>query len=136
MSHYVKITTQYRDPGELEKSLRAKFPNAVVEVFDKPTIINGWNGTKGEACSLVVRNCEALPVSDGGPRYADLGFKREADGTYSVQTDHMEEPDMMRGLAQDYARRVAIAKAKASGFTVTEQKAQDGTITLNLTKWR
>ncbi len=132
MSHYVTVTTQFRDPKHLADALRERFPNARVELHEKPVIITGYEGREGAACSVVVRRTRN---AETGPYYADLGYRLEADGTYSVHADDMEAADMLKGVAQSYATRVAVAKAKASGFTVTQERTTEGTIKLTLSKW-
>lgn len=141
MSHYIKVKTKFRDRDALVESLRAHFPDCKVETFETPTAIRGYQGRRGAKCSIVVRKFDGTVDSNGKPidhskvpSYGDLGFALDEDGTFVTHRDDYDRK-VEEGLAQRYARTVAVKQARASGFTVNEVKAADGTITLTLSKW-
>lgn len=140
MSHYIKVKTKFRDQAALVEALREQFPECKVEQFTEPTHIRGYNGVRGAKCSIVVRKFDDNSAEITAarlreiPTYGDLGFALDEDGTFVTHRDDYDRKCEV-GLAQRYARVVTIKQAKLSGFTVSEVKAADGTITLNLSKW-
>lgn len=128
MSHYVTVSTQYKDQGSLVAALEELFGAGKVLVHQTPVEINGWNGTKGEACHVVV------PVSAQKDGLGDIGYRRNLDGTFSQFVDHVDSVKLVQ-LPQRYARAVTIKQARLSGYTVAEEKANDGTVRLSLSKW-
>jgi hypothetical protein len=131
VSHYIKVKTKFRDAAALVEALKEQFPECKIDHLAAAEKIRGYQGKRGAACSIIVRKLEGQGV---GPRYGDLGFALEEDGTFVTHRDDYDRT-VEEGLAQRYARTVAVKQARLSGFTVSEVKAADGTITLNLSKW-
>lgn len=145
MSHYVKVTTQYRDLSVLSEALSAIWPKATISLTSGRRVV-GYEKVLGPTCQLIVAEAPAIEetrkrqngdeynYSSAGPLYGELGFRTEADGTLSMHCDHLDMP-ALELLPQDYARRVATYRAQAEGWTVTEQTTETGEIVLNLEKW-
>ena len=158
MSHYVEVKSQFKDQAALVEALEELFGSGSVEVHSTPVPIAGWNEGEGpipgEPSNIVVRRAtitrlleqrglatkqwgaDSFFVSEKGEwvGLADIGFRRNADGTFSQFIDHCDAP-LLQALPQRYARAATIRQAKAQGYTVAEQRAADGTIKLQLSKW-
>lgn len=132
MSHYVKVTTKYRDAAALKAALAEQFPDAQVHEYEKPLSLSGYMGKKGKQCHIIVSKVDA--ANKRGPAYGEMGFCREKDGTYSVHMDAYDEA-RAAGLAQKYATTVAVNQAKRQGYTVAKVANPNGTVTLTLSKW-
>lgn len=159
MSHFVKVQTKFRDKSALVNALRRIWPEATITTSEQPTAIRGYYGV-GCECSVAVKRLsgklradkanyvnEPTKYAEGatksgvtdkytsrfGPVWGDVGFRLEADGTYSMHNDDLDA-HRCELIAQEYAREVAVKQATAQGYTVTEEKV-DGVIHLKLSKW-
>lgn len=129
MSHYASVKTTFKDQASLVAALTEIFGAEAVKVHATPVKIRGWydeQEAKGEACNIVVSR-------DVTKLHADIGFTRNADGTFAQHIDNMED-DAVEKLPQRYARAVAIKQAKLSGWTVKEETV-GGIVKLSLSKW-
>ncbi|NJN88723.1 MAG: DUF1257 domain-containing protein, partial [Leptolyngbyaceae cyanobacterium SL_7_1] len=70
----------------------------------------------------------------------DIGFKQQADGTYSAIISDYDRPRYSQAwvnqLTQRYGYRVLKQTAPAQGFTIEEEETlADGTIRLVVGRW-
>lgn len=144
MSHYVAVKTVFKDQAALVQALEDVFGQGKVEIStdgaalfgyqgDNRSLLPASNGHYAPPCHVIVRQ-----QNTGVGASNDLGWCRQADGTfrsYISAYDNGALRNSLPQLAQRYARAVAVKQAKLSGYTVTEEKAKDGTIKLSLSKW-
>lgn len=133
MSHYVEIKSQYKSQEALVAALEEIVGKGNVEVHASPQTIVGYNGRTDEACHVIVRRSRGRG-SLALPEFGDLGFRRNADGTYTQIIDSYDAR-RFSALPQRYARAVTIQQARRQGFTVTETQQPDGALRLTLTRY-
>jgi len=76
-----------------------------------------------------------IPQGAGGLRYADLGFKKQKDGTWGITVDHMGLPGDVRNLEDQLKMAVVKEKLenlKRKAFGVTEESQSDNGYKLRL----
>ena len=130
MSHYTVLRTQFVDVDALVKAL-ADLGLTHVEVHEKPKHLRGWlGGVRLHSAEIIIRREHVGKVSN------DIGFKRQADGTYIAiisEYDRRRYTDAWMGrLAQRYAYHVTMEKLTEQGFEVVTQKQEKSQIHLTL----
>jgi Protein of unknown function (DUF1257) len=143
MSHFSTIKTKITNAAALAEALdelfNARGVEARIEVFDKPQSMQGYYGDKGQqSAEVIVRN-----QSIGSK--ADLGYRKEKDGTYSLIWDeyefqrgrvsHLDLADLPRKILQPYAKFVTLQAARQNGDEVeTVQSLPNGSVRITLTR--
>jgi Protein of unknown function (DUF1257) len=143
MSHFSTIKTKITNAAALAEALdelfHARGVEARIEVYEKPQAMQGYYGDKGQqSAEVIVRN-----QSIGSK--ADLGYRKEKDGTYSLIWDeyefqrgrvsHLELVDLPRKILQPYAKFVTLQAAKQNGDEVENVEAlANGTVRITLTR--
>ena len=79
MSEFVVVNTHINDLEALKRTL-ADFgiDESQIEVYDEPVRLEGWQGDRSRSAHVVIRK-RIL-----GNSYSDIGFERNADGTYRI----------------------------------------------------
>lgn len=131
MSHFTRMRTALRDPRVLARAL-GELGFARVEVHDTPQPLHGyWGRTGAESAEVIIRRSDARAAS------ADIGFARQADGSFAVVLDAMDTRRYGAGwltrLTQAYGHTAALEYAESHGYEVlTDQAEQDGSRRLTL----
>ena len=128
MSHFSTVKTELRDRAALMEALR----DLGHDPSDGERAVRGYRGQTVQADLAVA-----------SPEGSDLGFRwSEASGSYELVTDLdlWKQPipveRFLAKLTQQYALRSILAASAEEGFQVSEQnRAQDGSIELVVTRW-
>jgi Protein of unknown function (DUF1257) len=143
MSHFSTIKTKITNAAALREALvelfHARGVEAKVDVFDKPQAMQGYyGGTGDQSAEVIVRN-----QSIGSK--ADLGYRKEKDGTYSLVWDqyefqhgrvsHLDLADLPQKILQPYAKFVTLQAAWQNGDEVENVEAlANGSVRITLTR--
>jgi hypothetical protein len=143
MSHFSTIKTKITNAAALREALvelfHARGVEAQVDVYDKPQAMQGYYGDKGQqSAEVIVRN-----QSIGSK--ADLGYRKEKDGTYSLVWDeyefqhgrvsHLDLADLPQKILQPYAKFVTLQAARQNGDEVENVEAMaNGAVRITLTR--
>jgi hypothetical protein len=143
MSHFSTIKTKITNAAALAEALdelfNARGVEARIEVFDKPQAMQGYYGGKGDqSAEVIVRN-----QSIGSK--ADLGYRKEKDGTFSLIWDeyefqrgrvsHLDLADLPKKILQPYAKFVTLQAARQNGDEVENvESLANGTVRITLTR--
>jgi len=134
MSEYLEFKTQITRKDELVLALGDMgFTSQQIEIHTDPQTLYGWHGEKRPEKSEVIIRRKYV-----GAAANDLGFTKQADGTYKAIISANERTcgynaAWLNRLNQNYAAHVIRRKAKAKGYRVTETKV-DGKIQMTLRK--
>lgn len=137
MSAYVTVKTEYRDQEILIEALCevGGWTREQVEVHTEPVQLHGYHGDlRAQRASIVV------PRQFVGSSANDLGFLRQADGTFALQVSNFDREYtkgkfILEKLPQRYAVTAAAKKLKDKRYTVTEVKDKNGDIVLKAKRW-
>lgn len=131
MSHFTTLKTQITDLKALQAALAdVGFPE--VEVHTTAEHLHGYRGdVRPQTAEVIVRRQHLGWLSN------DLGFKRNAGGTFDAVISDYDRPkyseEWLQRLTQRYAYHVARARLEEQGFAlVAEENAKDGRIYLTL----
>jgi hypothetical protein len=143
MSHFSTIKTKITNAAALAEALdelfHARGAEARIEVFDKPHAMQGYYGDKGQqSAEVIVRN-----QSIGSK--ADLGYRKEKDGTYSLIWDEYEFQhgllrnldlvDLPKKILQPYAKFVTLQAAAQNGDElVAVESLANGSVRITLSR--
>jgi hypothetical protein len=133
MSHFTRVRTTLRDPSMLAAALHTVgYPE--VEVHERPQRLDGWGSQTAQA-EVIVRKANAP-----GHVYGDFGFARQADGTFEVVIDNLDQsrkgPDWLASLTRAYGHAAALQYASEHGYDVIADEAEsDGTRRLTLRRY-
>ena len=131
MSHYCEIQTELRDPGALVAALRA-LGFADIEVHAAAQALYGYQGdARPERAEVIVRRRYV------GQAANDLGFARQADGTFRAIISEYDQGQgydarWLGRLAQEYALARVQAVAKAHGRPLAITRRPDGCIAVRV----
>ncbi|HYT95612.1 MAG TPA: DUF1257 domain-containing protein [Gemmataceae bacterium] len=131
MSHFTTLKTQITDINALQAAL-ADLGFKEVEVYAVAEHLYGYRGdARPQTAEVIVRRQHIGWLSN------DLGFKRNAAGTFDAIISEYDRSqysqEWLQQLTQRYAYHVARAKLQEQGFTlVAEEKTKDGRIHLTL----
>lgn len=134
MSHFTAIRTQLKDPIALKKAL-ADLGFDDVERHQTAQPLYGYRGDRrSDTAELIVRRQQIGTLSN------DLGFKQQADGTYTAIISDYDRTRFSQGwlnhLTQRYGYHVLKETAPTQGFTIEEEETlADGTIRLVVGRW-
>jgi hypothetical protein len=125
LSHFTKISTQFKHAEHLMAALRALGYKLELNAF-----VRGWRGISTRAELVVVR-----------PNGFDIGFQRTPEGSYEIvadwygvdvptQTPRDQRQDaFVRALRQEYSAIAAEAGLRKAGVTgIRREQRPDGTI--------
>ena len=129
MSHYSEVQIEFKDGAALVAALHRLGFQGKVEVHQQAQSLFGYQGDRRQQqAHIIIRRQHA------GPGANDLGFEKQADGTYRAwisEYDQKKYNDAWLGkLKQFYGVEKARAEAKKRGYRVSEQKLDDGRVRL------
>ncbi len=121
-----------KDRDALIAALRACGYDPVIHDTAHPLI--GYQGDRRpETAEVIVPRSQLFAMAN------DLGFKRQADGTYSAvlfDYRHLEQRDILRKISQQYGLIKATAALRAKGYTIGTPAVQaDGSLRLVAQRW-
>jgi hypothetical protein len=130
MSKYNRQRSLYNDRDCLIEALRVMGYDEV-EVHEDAVNLIGYRGdTRPERANVIVRRRHI------GTAANDLGFVREADGTYSVivsdYDSHKHGAAWMTGLKKTYTEKRLIKHAAKNGLKYLGKKVKGGKVQI---KW-
>lgn len=134
MSHYTTLPTQIVDQDALLAALSdLGLTAAKVEVYDQDQPLYGYQGDeRPERAHVIIRRQHVGRLSN------DIGFVRGADGVFSAIISDFDRESRGYGgtwldrLAQRYAYHVTVQELALQGFTLAEERQQDGSLHLLL----
>jgi hypothetical protein len=133
MSHYSEVQIELRDEGCLLAALKRSGFAGKVEVHQEAQPLFGYQGDiRAQKAHLIIRRQHV------GPAANDLGFERQADGSYRVwiseydQTYNQYNEAWLGKLKQAYGVEKTRAEARKRGYRVSEQQLNDGRVRLVL----
>ncbi|MGB3518746.1 MAG: DUF1257 domain-containing protein [Leptolyngbya sp. DLM2.Bin15] len=136
MSHFSAIKTQIKSADALLQAL-ADLGFRTVEHHTTAQPLYGYQGDRrSQTAEVIVRRKHLGHLSN------DLGFKRQADGTYQAiisdyDRGHDYGQDWLNQLTQRYGYHHLKAIAPAQGFAIEEEETlADGTIRLVVGRWQ
>ena len=132
MSHFTTIKTEITDPIALKKALTDLGYSVVEEGFNLP-LYGYQDDRRPQTADIVIRRQYISGLSN------DLGFKKKGS-TYEMIISEYDVrllgQNFIDRLMQRYAYHKVLSEAKRQNWTkVQEEKMQDGTIKLVLTKY-
>jgi hypothetical protein len=134
MSAYVTCKTQYKNRDSLVEALH-DLGYSEVEVHESGANLYGYKGDqRAEKANVIVRRRYVGSASN------DLGFVRQADGSYAALVSEYDGRSTFTEAKQNqlkarYAYRQVVRTAKAKGYTVASEKSQDGKTKLVLRRF-
>jgi hypothetical protein len=133
MSEYVEIDTVLTDPDHLVAALGdLGFAREHIEVHPHAVSLAGYRGDeRAQRAEIVIRRQHVGSSSN------DLGFARQADGTYrAIISEYDQRTPGVRGfaydqaflgrLAQQYGVHRLMTHYQAQGYRVSVQQRADG----------
>ena len=91
MSSYHKVTTDIRDQASLVAGLGAMGYADVESHAEAVELHNHWGKDHGVSKAEVVIRVKALQAKHAGrSSVSDVGFKRQADGTFALEANDMD----------------------------------------------
>jgi len=132
MSHFTTIKTKITDADALKKALADLGYSVVEEGYNLP--LYGYEGDRRhQTADIVVRRKYISDLSN------DLGFKKKGNVYEMIISEYDIEllgQEFIDNLIQRYAYHKVLSEAKRHNWSkVKEEKMQDGTIKLVLTKY-
>lgn len=120
MSAYITLNTQFTDRECLVGALGSL--NLDPAVHEQPVALRGWLKSDRKAEIVVPR--EKLKT------HADIGFARNAQGSYDAIIDDLETDRLnMNGLKQAYAEKRARSLAAAHGMKLARKEQGENNVT-------
>jgi len=139
MSHYRRVTTEYRNPD----SLRAALADLGIQAEFAPDVRkntlglkNRWFGQASQAAAIVIPESELRRVG-AGLTFNPTGFAwDDASQAYTVIHDDSNygDSEIMKKIKQRYALHEVRRQARARGYTLQERVQDDGSITVVCTR--
>jgi len=136
MSHYAELKTQIKDEKALVAALvRMGFKEEHVEIHKEATNLYGYHGDKrNDKAEIIIRRKYIGGSSN------DIGFKKQADGTYKAIISDFDRTSM--GYNQKWLDKTGTyynvekskIAAKHRGFKFKETTTKEGKLQLCLTK--
>ena len=134
MSEYHEQKTQYKDRDCLVAALGEQGYDTVEvheiaqQLFDFQGRATHYTNTEGDKANVIVRR----HVIGGAAN--DLGFAKQADGTYSAIVSefdtHKHNADWMKSLKRHYTEKADMKLAKKNGLQFLGRKVVNGKIQL------
>lgn len=132
MSKYAEKQTEFKDGTLLVEALKA-LGFDTVEVHDKAQRLEGYQGDlRANTANIIVRRKYVGSASN------DLGFKQNADGTYTAIISDYDSSRYNRqwltNLKTEYAKAGVMRQAARAGLRFTRQTGENGKIQLKFLK--
>lgn len=132
MSKYAEVETQYKDAELLCEALR--------EMGYKPELhataqhLTGYQGDKREETAEII-----IPRSQVGNAANDVGFKKNANGTYGAIISQYDAganctPAWQKRLKSTYAEKAVMKQAKRGGLKFAGKTTVKGKVVLKFLK--
>lgn len=120
MSAYNEISTVYSDQQCLEAALAEI--GYKPQVSEKPQQLEGYHGDKRKQTAEII-----IPRKQVGGASNDVGFKKNADGTFTLIVSDYDQGSnfnlkKQQQLKAVYAEKMALKQAKANGLKFTGKK--------------
>jgi hypothetical protein len=133
MSHYCEVAIELTDEGCLVAALSRLGFQGKVEVHREAQTLYGYMGdARPQKAHIIIRRQHV------GRAANDLGFERQADGKYRVWVSEFDQSRngydnaWLGRLKQAYGIEKVRKEAKKRGYSLTEQKQENGTVRLVL----
>lgn len=131
MSHYAMIETEIRDEESLVAALKDLEPGWEIERHTEPRNLYGYLGDmRPERAHVIIRRQYVGGSSN------DIGFVRQADGTYgaivSEFDSHRYDSKWLAKVSQYYGKAKTLKTAKANGRKATVHERADGAILVEI----
>lgn len=147
MSHFVECRTEFRDPQALIAALVAcGFDASAIEVHEQAVPLYGYQGdVRPQKAHLIIRRQHI------GQGANDVGWERQADGTYRAWVSEFDagvgpyahRQDQARfnqrtqnRLRQEYAYQVIARQQRTRGRSVSRQRLPSGEIAVVISGYR
>lgn len=134
MSHYTTVKTRLVDQGALVKAL-ADLGFSDLEIYDRPQGLRGYHGDlRADTAHVIIRRRFV------GYNSNDIGFRRQADGSFTAiisefdAEHHSYTQVWLDKLQQRYAYHVAVEQLTSQGFSLIEERQENGEIVLTLAR--
>lgn len=134
MSHYTTVKTKLVDQAALVKAL-ADVGYAELEVYAEPEGLRGYRGDlRADRAHIIIRRRFISSLSN------DVGFLRQADGSFTAIISEFDAQSRgfnqawLNKLHQRYAYHVAVDQLTSQGFSLIEERDENGEIVLTLTR--
>jgi hypothetical protein len=120
MSAYNEIETQFSDQGCLVEALQEMGYHP--QVSEKPQHLEGYHGDARTQTAEII-----IPRKQVGGASNDVGFKKNADGTFTaIVSDYDRNSNFglkkQAELKKLYAEKMAIKQGKANGLRFVSKK--------------
>src|SRR5271170_265153 len=120
MSAYNEIETQFSDQGCLVEALKEM--GYQPQVSEKPQNLEGYHGDRRQQTAEIV-----IPRRQVGGASNDVGFKKNADGTFTaIISDYDKSTHFglkkQTELKAKYAEKMSMKQAKANGLKFVGKK--------------
>ncbi len=129
MSHFIECRTEFRDPDALIAALvESGFTPEQIEIHAEAVPLFGYRGDqRAQRAHLVIRRQHV------GPAANDVGWERQADGTYRAWVSeydgrHRFDAAMQNRIKQEYAYQVIVRQQRSRGRSVTRERLPSGEI--------
>jgi hypothetical protein len=133
MSHYCEVAIELTDEGCLVAALNRLGFQGKVEVHREAQTLYGYMGdARPQKAHIIIRRQHV------GRAANDLGFERQANGKYRVWVSEFDQSRngydnaWLGRLKQAYGIEKVRKEAKKRGYSLTEQKQENGTVRLVL----
>lgn len=131
MSEFATVQLQFKDKQAIVECLKA-VGFSEVECYDKAENLNGYRGdVREQQAHIIVRRQHVGTASN------DLGFRRNADGTYDMIISRYDQgylKDKISRFRQEYVKRQITSKARYLGFEMHSQTVKGGKMVLRLSR--
>ena len=135
MSHFTVVKTRITDEDALVAGLADLGFGAVERHAIAQPLVGFQGDQRAEIGHVIVRREHVGHLSN------DIGFRRQADGTYQAiiseyDRSHAYSQGWVDRLTQRYAYHVVCARMQAQGYQVVQEATRaDGQLQLTLQRW-
>lgn len=142
MSAYVEVETVFKDLESLLEALKAvdnrtgmKWTDKDIEVHETPQPLYGYKGDRRkDSAEVIIRRGRVGQSSN------DIGFKKNADGTYGAIISEFDSGYYSAEWRQKVNVQYGVANvtkaAKKQGYRMKQEVQADGSVKMKLTRWR
>jgi hypothetical protein len=134
------VEFKQKHQNELVGALKKLYGDDGVEVHNEPEKLNMFSrDQKAEPCHIIVRKSTIRKYKDGDyhrPGYNDLGYRKNAKGTYDVYLDTSDVNAKDQGhISQEYGALVAEKELKNKGYTTKRIELPKNEIRIEATRY-
>jgi hypothetical protein len=90
MSSFRKVAAAIRDQRSLAEALTQMGYEGVQSHDQAVELTNAWGQGHGVSTAEVVIPAKAIQARHGGSHRSDVGFKKQADGTFALEVNDMD----------------------------------------------